>query len=70
MNKDNDWRCAIDMINNCLQEGKKIQAIKAYRETFHCGLHEAKEAVDRMERANIDWAEYYMEKSAKRKDEK
>jgi ribosomal protein L7/L12 len=32
-----------------VKEGKKIQAIKWYRELHNVGLKEAKEAVDRME---------------------
>ncbi|BBM84223.1 ribosomal protein L7/L12 [Candidatus Uabimicrobium amorphum] len=33
-------------ITACLEEGKKIEAIKAYRETTGVGLAEAKEFID------------------------
>lgn len=37
-------------IDQLIHEGKKIEAIKLFRETFGVGLAEAKEAVERMER--------------------
>ncbi len=37
-------------INDLLSRGRKIQAIKLFRETFKVGLKEAKEAVERLER--------------------
>ncbi|MBY8342993.1 ribosomal protein L7/L12 [Streptomyces spinosirectus] len=37
-----------DEINALLVEGKKIQAIKVYREATGAGLKEAKEAVDKL----------------------
>jgi LSD1 subclass zinc finger protein len=37
-------------INEQLQRGRKIEAIKIYRETFGGGLKEAKDAVERLER--------------------
>lgn len=37
-------------INQLIHDGKKIEAIKLFRETFGVGLAEAKEAVERMER--------------------
>ncbi|EPD56180.1 MULTISPECIES: ribosomal protein L7/L12 [Streptomyces] len=39
------WSAEIDAL---LREGKKIQAIKVYREATGAGLKEAKEAVDRL----------------------
>ena len=33
-------------IRHFLAEGKKIEAIKAYREAYHCSLKDAKDAVD------------------------
>jgi ribosomal protein L7/L12 len=33
-------------IKRLLAERKKIEAVKAYREAYHCGLKEAKDAVD------------------------
>jgi ribosomal protein L7/L12 len=33
-------------IKRLLAERKKIEAVKAYREVYHCGLKEAKDAVD------------------------
>ncbi|MEA5361520.1 ribosomal protein L7/L12 [Amycolatopsis sp., V23-08] len=35
-------------VRKYLQEGKKIQAIKAYRESTGAGLKDAKDAVERM----------------------
>ncbi|NEA55689.1 hypothetical protein G3I60_16440 [Streptomyces sp. SID13666] len=35
-------------INELVRQGKKIQAIKAYRELTGAGLKEAKEAVERL----------------------
>jgi ribosomal protein L7/L12 len=35
-----------NQIKRLLAERKKIEAVKAYREAFHCGLKEAKDAVD------------------------
>lgn len=35
-----------------IAENRKIEAIKLYRETQHCGLSEAKEAVDALEEAH------------------
>ena len=32
-----------------LRRGNKIEAIKIYREIYHCGLAEAKKAVENME---------------------
>jgi hypothetical protein len=37
-------------INQLIHEGKKLEAIKVFRETFGVGLAEAKDAVERMER--------------------
>lgn len=37
-------------INQLVHEGKKLEAIKLFRETFGVGLAEAKDAVERMER--------------------
>src|SRR5215207_1593880 len=37
-------------MDQLIHEGKKIEAIKIFRETFGVGLAEAKEAVERMER--------------------
>ncbi|NIP22840.1 MAG: hypothetical protein GWO38_03215, partial [Phycisphaerae bacterium] len=37
-------------INDKLHSGRKIEAIKIFRETFGVGLKEAKEAVERLER--------------------
>lgn len=37
-------------INQLIQDGNKIEAIKVFRETFGVGLAEAKDAVERMER--------------------
>ena len=37
-------------IDQLIHDGKKIEAIKVFRETFGVGLAEAKEAVERMER--------------------
>lgn len=37
-------------INQLVHDGKKIEAIKLFRETFGVGLAEAKDAVERMER--------------------
>ena len=37
-------------IDQLIHDGKKIEAIKLFRETFGVGLAEAKEAVERMER--------------------
>lgn len=36
-------------IERLLAERKKIEAVKVYREAFHCGLKEAKEAVERIQ---------------------
>ncbi len=42
-----------------LKAGRKIQAIKVFRETFHTGLKEAKEAVEAMERGeSINLSDY------------
>jgi ribosomal protein L7/L12 len=38
----------MDEIDALLRDGKKIQAIKTYREITGAGLKEAKEAVERM----------------------
>ncbi|WP_369234476.1 ribosomal protein L7/L12 [Streptomyces sp. R21] len=38
----------MDEIDALLRDGKKIQAIKAYREITGAGLKEAKDAVERM----------------------
>jgi ribosomal protein L7/L12 len=35
-----------NQIKRLLTERKKIEAVKAYREAYHCGLKEAKDAVD------------------------
>ena len=40
----------IGEINQLIHDGRKIEAIKVFRETFGVGLAEAKSAVDRMER--------------------
>ncbi|GAA2503128.1 ribosomal protein L7/L12 [Streptomyces longisporus] len=37
-----------DEVNALLREGKKIQAIKVYREATGAGLKEAKDAVDKL----------------------
>jgi streptogramin lyase len=37
-------------IDQLIHEGKKLEAIKVFRETFGVGLAEAKEAIERMER--------------------
>ena len=37
-----------DEVNALVREGKKIQAIKVYREATGAGLKEAKEAVDKL----------------------
>ncbi|GAA3794198.1 hypothetical protein GCM10022403_030070 [Streptomyces coacervatus] len=39
-----------DEVDALLRDGKKIQAIKAYREATGAGLREAKEAVDKLEK--------------------
>ncbi len=44
---------ANDQILQLLQEGRKIEAIKVYRETTGAGLKEAKEAVEEMQRQGI-----------------
>lgn len=36
-------------IMNLLAERKKIEAVKLYRETYNCGLKEAKDAVERIQ---------------------
>ncbi|MGB7873761.1 MAG: ribosomal protein L7/L12, partial [Anaerolineales bacterium] len=36
-------------IKRLLAERKKIEAVKAYREAYNCGLKEAKDAVDAIE---------------------
>lgn len=36
-------------VRRLVRSGDKIQAIKLYREATHCGLKEAKDAVDRIE---------------------
>ncbi|MFI1763566.1 ribosomal protein L7/L12 [Streptomyces sp. NPDC020800] len=38
----------MDEVNALVREGKKIQAIKVYREATGAGLREAKEAVERL----------------------
>jgi len=38
-----------DQLKRLLAERKKIEAVKVYRETYNCGLREAKEAVDAIE---------------------
>jgi ribosomal protein L7/L12 len=38
----------LDQVTALLRDGRKIQAIKAYREITGAGLKEAKEAVERM----------------------
>ncbi|MFF7747920.1 ribosomal protein L7/L12 [Streptomyces sp. NPDC007971] len=38
----------MDEVNALVREGKKIQAIKVYREATGAGLKEAKEAVERL----------------------
>ncbi|ANP49152.1 ribosomal protein L7/L12 [Streptomyces griseochromogenes] len=38
----------MDEVNALVREGKKIQAIKVYREDTGAGLKEAKEAIDRL----------------------
>ncbi|MCD9876847.1 ribosomal protein L7/L12 [Streptomyces guryensis] len=37
-----------DEVNTLVRDGKKIQAIKVYREATGAGLREAKEAVDKL----------------------
>ena len=37
-----------DSIRELLRSGKKIEAIKMYREKYNCGLKEAKEAVEKL----------------------
>jgi ribosomal protein L7/L12 len=39
-----------DTVRHYLAQGRKIQAIKAYREIHPTGLKEAKEAVERIEK--------------------
>ena len=36
-------------INSALARGHKIEAIKIYREATHCGLKEAKDAIERVD---------------------
>jgi ribosomal protein L7/L12 len=49
----------LGLIKNELLRGNKINAIKMFRETYHCGLKEAKDAVDAMELGeNINVSEY------------
>ena len=38
-----------NQIKHLLAERKKIEAVKAYREAYNCGLKEAKDAVDAIE---------------------
>jgi len=40
-------------IRQLLQEGKKIEAIKCYRETYHTGLKESKEAIEVYETSGV-----------------
>ncbi len=40
----------IHQILDLVQQGKKIEAIKLYREAFHCSLAEAKDAVEQLEK--------------------
>ncbi len=41
-----------DEIMDLLQRGQKIEAIKIYRERTNCGLKEAKDAVEELQRQN------------------
>jgi ribosomal protein L7/L12 len=47
-----DKDAVISEIYSELQAGRKINAIKIYRENFDCGLAEAKEAVEKLETQN------------------
>lgn len=38
------------VVEQCLRDGNKIAAIQAYREATNCGLKEAKQYVDEVER--------------------
>ena len=38
-----------NQIKRLLEERKKIEAVRVYREAYHCGLKEAKDAVDLIE---------------------
>ena len=42
-----------DEVLRLLASGKKIQAIKIYRQCYQTGLKEAKDAVDLLERKNV-----------------
>jgi ribosomal protein L7/L12 len=44
-----DMAVGLEVIQTYLRQGRKIQAIKAYRELTGVGLKEAKDAVERME---------------------
>ena len=41
------------LVDEPLRAGSKIGAIKAFRDQSHCGLREAKEAVELMERDGV-----------------
>jgi ribosomal protein L7/L12 len=43
-----------EVIRQLLHSGRKIEAIKQYRQQYGTGLKEAKEAVERMERETRD----------------
>lgn len=43
----------LGMLMKAIHEGRKIEAIKAYRNMTGCGLKEAKDAVEK------DWPDYY-----------
>ena len=49
--KDDD---AWEYIDMCLKDNRKISAIKEYRKWKHCGLREAKEAIDDRMMTNIN----------------
>jgi ribosomal protein L7/L12 len=40
---------ALDSVESAIHAGRKIDAIKLYREAHHVGLKEAKEAVERLQ---------------------
>jgi ribosomal protein L7/L12 len=49
-NVDPMWQnSGLAEVRDLVRRGKKIEAIKRYRELTHCGLKEAKDAIDAME---------------------
>lgn len=50
-NGRSDKEGAIERVKELLRKGRKIEALKAYREMSGLGLREAKEELDRIERA-------------------